>query len=172
MDHGAFVRARASAGSAHTLAGMAAPIPNEGAVPVDFDTPVGEVRLLIGDTDPVPGSEDATTGMGAYVFYSDVEIGVFIRSAGGARPAAAGILRAIAASTALKLKKWTSADLAVDGPAIADSLLRAAAAIDAGTAAVNAPTDQAFAAKVPVGGVSGAASIAALDGALWPYGIL
>lgn len=151
---------------------MAAVIPNEGAVPVDFDTPVGEVRLLIGDTDPVPGSEDATSGTGTFVFYSDAEVEAFVRSYGGARPAAAGILRAIAASTALKLKKWSSADLAVDGPAIADSLLRAADAIDQGTAAVAAPADQAFAMRAPVGGYAPEASIASLDGAGWPYGII
>lgn len=147
-------------------------IPNEGAVPVDFDTAVGEVRLLIGDTDPTPGSEDATSGTGAFVFYSDREIEAFIRSAGGARPAAAGILRAIAASTALKLKKWSSADLMVDGPAIADSLLRAADAIDRGTLAVNAPTDQSFASRVPVGGFAPEAAIARLDGRGLLFGII
>ncbi len=151
---------------------MADVLPNQGVAPVDLESPVGEVRLLIGDTDPVRGSQDSTLGAGTYVFYSDREIEAFIRSSGGARPAAAGILRAIAASTALKLKKWTSADLAVDGPAIADALLKAAAAIDAGTAAVAAPADQQFSAKVPVGGVSRAATIAGLDGAGWPYGIL
>lgn len=150
---------------------MADRIPNEGAVPVDLDTPVGEVRLLIGDTNAKPGTEDATTGTGSFTFYSDDEITAFIRSAGGPRPAASGILRAIAVSQALKLKKWSSADLMADGPAISDALLRAAAAIDAGTAAVAAPADQEFARRVPVGGIAYEAVGARLDGAGWPFGI-
>lgn len=144
-----------------------------GLAPVDFDTPVGEVRLLIGDTDPKPGTEDSVNGTGEYAFYSDDEIAAFIRSAGGARPAASGILRAIAASTVLKLKKWSSADLMVDGPSIANALLKAADAIDAGTvaAAVNGDAGP-FIAKVPVGGASRAAAIANLDGRTWPFGLI
>lgn len=147
-------------------------IPNQGAAPVDFETAVGQVRLLIGDTDPVPGTEDALDGVGTYVFFSDREITAYIALTGGPRAAAAQILRAIAASTALKLKKWTSADLAVDGPAIASALLRAAAALDTAESNVAAAADQEFAKRVPVGGFSQSAAIAGLDTRALPFGIL
>lgn len=129
-------------------------IPNQGAAPVDLSTPVGQVRLLIGDTDPTPGTEQALDGTGTYTFFSDAEITAYLAMLGTPRKAAAQILRAIAASTALKLKKWSSADLMVDGPAIATALLKAADALDTGDAAALAVESQAFAAVVQVGGRS------------------
>lgn len=114
-----------------TYPGGMAGLPNEGAVPVDFASPVGRVRLLIGDTDADPLTLDATSGTGTYVFFSDAEIEAFLTTRGGnTNRAAATILRAIAASQALKLKKWSSADLLVDGSAIANSLLAAARAFE------------------------------------------
>jgi hypothetical protein len=44
---------------------------NQGVAPPDFTTAVGQVRLLIGDTDPVV---DEGALVGTYVFYSDAEI--------------------------------------------------------------------------------------------------
>jgi hypothetical protein len=147
-------------------------VANRGVADVDFTTPVGEVRLLIGDTDVKDGSQDATDGTGEFVFFGDTEIQAFIRLHGGSRQAAAAILRAIAASTALKLKKWSSADLAVDGPAIANSLLKAADALEAGANADIAAASADFTKVVPVGGHSKAADLARADGALWPFGLI
>jgi hypothetical protein len=103
------------------------PVANEGKGEVDFDSPVGVVRLLIGDVDPKPETLDATTGDGEFVFYSDREIEAFLKlRAGSPQRAAATILRTIAVDQSLKLKKWSSADLMVDGPAITAQLLAAA----------------------------------------------
>lgn len=102
---------------------------NQGVAPPAFDTAVGQVRLLIGDTDP----QNVSGGFGTYAFYSDAELTALLTLHGSdARRCAVACLRAIAITPALKLKKWSSADLMVDGPAITNSLLAAARAIESG----------------------------------------
>lgn len=101
---------------------------NQGVAPPDFTTAVGQVRLLIGDTDPVV---DDGAVLGSYVFYSDAEIAALLGIYGpDPRRTAAAMLRTIAMTPALLLKKFQSADVAVDGPAVADSLLAIAAALE------------------------------------------
>lgn len=100
-------------------------MPNNGRAPADFESPVGRFRLLIGDTDPTEIVEPTPDkdGSGTYAFYSDAEITALVDMAGGSyKKAAIQALRLIAGSQAMLLKKFTSADLAVDGPAIADAL--------------------------------------------------
>lgn len=102
---------------------------NQGVAPPDFTTAVGQVRLLIGDTDAVlPQVPDGT---GTYVFYSDAEIAGLLALYGpDPRRSAAAMLRTIAMTPALLLKKFSSADVAVDGPAVADSLLAIANSLE------------------------------------------
>jgi hypothetical protein len=107
---------------------------NQGASPIDVDTDVGKVRLLIGDTD----ASAVSNGIGTYRWYSDAEITAMLTLMGRVQRVAVHILRAVAYSTALKLKKWTSADLAVDGEAITAALLSAADAIEKGLLTVDA----------------------------------
>lgn len=95
---------------------------NEGAVPIDSGTLAGKVRLLVGDTDAAPLTPPVT-GRGTYAWYSDTELeslgGMF-----GSNPkrVAIWVLSQVGISQALLLKKWTSEDLAVDGPAIVRSI--------------------------------------------------
>lgn len=127
---------------------------NVGQAEVDFESPVGVVRLLIGDVDASEETIDATTGLGEFVFYSDREIQAFLNLRGGSpQRAAATILRTIAVDQSLKLKKWSSADLMVDGPAITQQLLVAAKQCEAlaDTADGAAGLTDAFK-LVPVGG--------------------
>lgn len=75
----------------------------------DPETPVGQVRLLIDDTD-------------ARVF-ADAEINVFLTMNGQSVPRAAAQALLMVAGSEVRLgKKITSQDLATDGPAVAAEL--------------------------------------------------
>lgn len=94
---------------------------SNGAFPVEYDTPVGLVRLLIPDT----ATDDGTAG-GDYVF-SDLAIEGFLSISGdNPKRAAAYALNAIASDQALLIKKIRTDDLQTDGPAVADSLRKQA----------------------------------------------
>ena len=96
---------------------------NTGLYPADFTTALGQVRLLIGDTDPL--SVSGSTG--TYRYFSDDEITGFLALTGGEpRLAAARALETIASSQALMLKSWSTDDLTVRGEAIAESLRKLA----------------------------------------------
>ena len=96
---------------------------NTGLYPADFTTAVGQVRLLIGDSDPV--AIQGSTG--TYRYFSDSEISGFLSlCADEPRLASARALETIAASQALMLKSWTTDDLTVRGDAIAESLRKLA----------------------------------------------
>lgn len=96
---------------------------NAGVAPTDLTSNVGLVRLFVGDTDPT----SVSGGMGEYLWYSDAEVTAFLGQYGDdPRRVAIRILRNVAISQSLILKKWTSADLSVDGPAITEQLLKAA----------------------------------------------
>ena len=95
----------------------------------DFTTPEGQVRLLIGDSDPG--------------IYDPEEIAGFLALTGGSvLLAAAHALDTIASSEAMVSKKITTQDLQTDGPAVAAELRAHAKALRAQAAAeVDALTD-------------------------------
>lgn len=102
---------------------------NQGQAPADFTTPVGQVRLLLGDTDPK--NVDKLENKGEYIWYSDDELTALLSLHGGdARRVAVASLRMIAVSQAMLLRKFSSSQLSVDGTALAKTLLDAAAAIE------------------------------------------
>lgn len=107
---------------------------NVGLFPPDYETLAGKVRVLVGDTDAAP-LETPVTGQGQYAWYSDAELEV-LGSMNNMNPkrVAIWVLSQVAMSQALILKKWTSEDLQVDGPAIARgieaTLKRLAAEVD------------------------------------------
>lgn len=119
---------------------------NEGAVPIDFTSPVGQVRLLIGDTDAVP--VDAATGR--YVWFSDPELSAFLALYPDPRRAAVSALRTIAPVAALRLKKWSEGALQVDGPAITTALIDLAETIEKGIK--EADRAEGVAISTPTGG--------------------
>jgi len=92
---------------------------NLGVAPPDFNTLAGKVRVLVGDTDPT----DVSAGQGTYAWYSDDELdalgGMF---ADNPKRVAIWVLSQVAVNMAMQLKKWTSEDLQVDGPAIAKGI--------------------------------------------------
>lgn len=111
---------------------MAVITANVGIAPPDFNTPVGQVRLLLGDTDPTDVGVNDDNARGVYQWYSDAELlGLLTLYAQNVKRVAVRCLRMIAGSQSMLLKKWTSADLAVDGPAITTALLQAANEIEA-----------------------------------------
>lgn len=99
---------------------------NIGVYPFNPASLVGNVRVLIGDTDPT--QIDPPLGIsGSYLFYSDTEIEAILALYGDdPRLAAARMLISIAGSQALLLKKWSTDDLSVDGAAIAEALRKLA----------------------------------------------
>lgn len=102
-------------------------MPNLGISPPDFSTPTGQMRALLGDTDAI----NVTSGVGEYVWFSDNDLGGFLTVySGSVRRAAAQALRTVASSQALLLKKFSSDDLSVDGPAIAEALRKLAKDLD------------------------------------------
>jgi hypothetical protein len=97
---------------------------NFGVSPVDYDTDVGKVRVLLGDTE----AENVESGIGEYMYFSDAEINAFLDMYGdNVKLAAARAIEVIAASQALLLKSWSSDDLTVNGDKIAESLRKIAA---------------------------------------------
>lgn len=107
------------AGVSPYTATMTTPVPNQGKVPLDAESLVGQVRLLTGDTD----AKNVTGPVGEYLWMSDAEIQGYLRLYGESpQRAAIFILRMVAMTPAMQYKKWSSADLSVDGPAITAAL--------------------------------------------------
>lgn len=95
---------------------------NTGRYPVDADTEIGQIRVLVGDTDPSNIRDDPEAPgekLGDYFWYSDAELENLLKVRGsGAARTAIYVLRMVAMTPAMQYKKWSSADLSVDGPAI------------------------------------------------------
>lgn len=89
---------------------------NRGIAPLDPLTPVGQLRLLVGDTEYT----ELDPGFGDYNNFSDAELEGFITSGGGSIVRASGFaylrLAALAAAGAIS---WRSDDLAVDSKIVA-----------------------------------------------------
>ena len=104
---------------------------NVGVSPPDFDTLAGQVRVLIGDTDPKP-LNPVVSGMGEYMWYSDVELnalGTLMDE--NPKRTAIWVLSQVALSEALIIKKWKTDDLQVDGPAAAAAIEKIIARLSA-----------------------------------------
>jgi hypothetical protein len=92
---------------------------NTGVAPVDLESNVGLVRVLLGDTDPT----NVSAGQGDYLFFSDEELEAILAMYGDSpKLAAARCLDTIAGSRALMLGAWSTDDLTVRGDAIAKEL--------------------------------------------------
>lgn len=101
---------------------------NKGLSPIDPTTPVGQVRLVIGDTDAIDVDSD---GYGEFVYYSDRELESLLGLYGGnVKRTAARIYRTIAASEVLLHKKFVSADLSADSSVVSKELRLLADALE------------------------------------------
>lgn len=87
---------------------------------IDFTTPVGQVRILVGDIDETDG-----------LLFTDEQINGTIPLFPSVHHAAAHLVDLIASNEALVSKKIKSEDLATDGPAVANSLRKHAEALRA-----------------------------------------
>jgi hypothetical protein len=104
---------------------------NRGLSPIDPTAPVGQVRLLLGDTDATNLTTTDGVQTGEYLYYSDAEIsGLLAMYDNSPKRTAARALRTIAASQTLLLKKFQSADVMVDMPAAAKELRLLADALE------------------------------------------
>lgn len=91
---------------------------NQGTFPPNYTTLAGKVRVLVGDTDAAP-LDPPVVGRGTYAWYSDDELEALGAQFGDSpKRVAIWVLSQAAISQAFLLKKWTSEDLQVDGPAI------------------------------------------------------
>jgi len=94
------------------------PDENVGVSPPNGVTVAGKVRILVGDTAAKPLTVPVP-GLGQYAWYSDDELEVLgDLNTQNPKRVAIWVLSQVALSQALLLKKWTSEDLQVDGPAI------------------------------------------------------
>ncbi len=95
---------------------------NRGVTPIDTSTLPGLVRLLVGDTDPAP-LDPVEEGYGEYAWYSDEELDALgLLHDDSPKRVAIWVLSTVAINLGLRLRKWTSEDLQVDGPAIASGI--------------------------------------------------
>lgn len=127
---------------------------NLGRYPVDLASPIGMVRLELGDTDPTGISTDESgEGQGHFIWYSDAELtAMLVMYSNDPRRLAIRLLRQIAVSQSLLLKKFSSQQLSVDGPAITTAMLKAAKDIEDALAVQNSVEAVDFAKVVPTGG--------------------
>lgn len=106
----------------------------------DVTTPLGQVRLLINDTtsDPV---------------FEDTDIAAFLAMEGDhVKRAAAQALDTIADDEALTSKAIRTQDLTTDGPKVAESLRKRAAALRAQADRADDDTDEGYFEIVPMNG--------------------
>ena len=117
---------------------------NEGVNPIDTATLAGQVRLLVGDTDPKP-LDPPQPGMGEYYWYSDTELEA-LAALHGNKPkrTAIWVLSQVAINQALMLRKWTSEDLQIDGPAIAAGIEKTLARLSKEAEAEDMTADEFF----------------------------
>lgn len=111
-----------------------------GAFPVDYTTPVGQVRALIPDVSTADGTDGTD-----YLFSDNHLQGYLTVAAGSIFRAAAFAVQAIAGDQALLLKHVRTDDLAVNGAAVAEALLKQAKALfDQADVADAAALDESF----------------------------
>lgn len=87
-------------------------------MPIDYNTPTGQLRLLIADVDET-----------RYVFDDDQVNAFLAMNAGQVKLAAAAALDTIATDEALASKVIRTQDLQTDGAKLSDSLAKRAAAL-------------------------------------------
>ena len=99
-----------------------------GAFPLDPETPVGQLRVLIGDTHAVP-TDPPTPGLAEYDVYGDNDLASAIAVAQGNLPRAAGnLLTTLAAEYAMEGKSIKTDDLSIDTTKRGATLLEVARA--------------------------------------------
>jgi hypothetical protein len=91
---------------------------NRGATPVDPNTQVGQLRLLIGDIESVP-LDPAEAGFADYNNFSDDELQGFLNTGGTVTRASGYAYLRLAAVAAAGAISWRSDDLSVDGKIMA-----------------------------------------------------
>lgn len=100
---------------------------NQGKYPIEPESLVGQVRTLISDDE----AKNVSAGLGEFVWYSDAGIQALLRVWNSdPKRVAIYILRLVAMTPAMQYKKWSSADLSVDGPAITRALNQVISSIE------------------------------------------
>lgn len=86
---------------------------NKGVAPVDFSTPVGKFRLLVGDLE-YEELDPPEPGLGSYKYFSDLEIESFLEQGDSQEEAAYLAYMQLATAAAMESKSVKDFDLQVD----------------------------------------------------------
>lgn len=118
---------------------------NPGVAPLDPNTPVGQLRALVGDTQYVP-LVPPVTGQGDYNVWSDHSLAAVLATQGGSALRAAGSLYLqLAAEYAQSGRSVKTDDLAINTLGRGDTLLKVAQSFfDDATAGDNAAANDFF----------------------------
>lgn len=98
---------------------------NQGVAPPDFETDVGKVRALLGDTN-WESLDPEIPGEGTYDKYSDAELQVYLNQSGSVEGAVATAYLQMASSAAEEAKAVKDYDLQVDLTKRAEALRKIA----------------------------------------------
>jgi hypothetical protein len=94
-------------------------MPNTGVAPLDPTTPVGQVRLSLGDTD----ATNISGGSGSYPWFGDDELNALLTTGSDSVARATGLaLKRLALNYALQGRSIKTADLALDSTKRGDSI--------------------------------------------------
>jgi len=102
---------------------------NIGVYPFVSTTPVGQMRSILGDDEPV--QIDPPNGVtGSYVLYSDAALESMLLTFGNVKRATAQAIRSAAVAKVMLLGKWRTDDLSVDYAAVAEAMRKLALDLD------------------------------------------
>ncbi|MFT4260345.1 hypothetical protein [Microbacterium sp.] len=120
-------------------------MPNIGADPIDAGSPVGQLRLTVGDTESAP-LDPPVAGQADYAIWSDDALQVALVNANDNQLRAAGLLfRQLAAEYAQTGQSITTDDLRIDTKGRGENLLKVAQSfLDEARANDNAAAEDFF----------------------------
>lgn len=137
---------------------------NQGKSPIEPESLVGQVRVLISDDE----AKNVSGGYGEYIWYSDAGIQTLLRLFDDSPGRAAiHILRLVAMTPAMQYKKWSSADLTVDGAAITAAINRVIDSIEKSLSAGDADQIADFIGIVPTGAAVSQPALLPRHDVLW-----
>ncbi|WP_406245908.1 hypothetical protein ACI7YT_12770 [Microbacterium sp. M] len=128
---------------------------NVGIAPPQPATPVGQLRLLVGDKN-FTALEPPMTGLGNYAIWSDDALAVTLATAGGSQYRAAwSLYLGLAAEYAQRGKSIRTDDLAIDTKGRGDTLVKVAESFLSEAESAEAAEASDFFQLVPFGGRPG-----------------
>lgn len=144
-------------------------MPNPGAAPLDPTTAVGQLRVLVGDTQYIP-LVPPITGQGDYSVWSDTSLlSILMLQSGNTLRAAGNLYLQLAAEYAQSQRSIKTDDLSINTIGRGDTLLKVAQSfLDEAQAGENAAASDVFQ-IIPFGGRSGRNGRVRPEATPWPH---